>query len=35
MDATASSRRQTGKMRKLPDGGDAGAEDATPDIVRF
>ena len=33
MGATASSRRQTGKMRKLPNGEAAGADDAVPEIV--
>jgi hypothetical protein len=33
MDATASSRRQTEKMPKLPNGGVAGVDDAVPEIV--
>ena len=33
MDATASARRQTVKMQKLPDGGATGVDDAVPEIV--
>jgi hypothetical protein len=33
IDATASSRRQTGKMQKLPNGEATGVDDAVPEIV--
>lgn len=33
MDATASSRRQTEKMPKLPNGEATGVDDAVPEIV--
>jgi hypothetical protein len=33
MDATASARRQTVKMQKLPNGGATGVDDAVPEIV--